>query len=59
VVNSWLKSTNILAIYYLMGWTSTSRGGPRQVAGHILDFPKSQHGIRSLFSTNENHAFPR
>jgi hypothetical protein len=45
--------------YCLMGWTLTSRRDPRQIARPISNFPKSQHGIRSFFSINENLAYSR
>jgi hypothetical protein len=42
-----------------MGWTLTSGGDPRQIARPISNLPKSQHGIRSFFSINENLASSR
>jgi hypothetical protein len=42
-----------------MGWTLKFRGGSRQIARPISNPPKSQHGIRSFFSINENLAYSR
>ncbi len=54
-----LVGINEHSCHCLMGWILTFGGGPRQIARPILNLPKSQHGLRSFFSINENLAFSR